>query len=444
MFILWDMIIKRKDSWKYVSVMLLIPFFVGFGFFIASDPEVPEVIEQAAATSETSTPAQNVPMEQAFPHKIPPQSSLYVALRELNITPLTIHQVVNAAKPFADLGRLRPGTRFQVSYTDPTSTEPTEIQFRFSPVEKLEVIRDANGWVAKKIEVKIDSRVVTFRGVVKTTLWESAIAAQMDPNLTAELAEIFAWQVDFAREVQVNDRWRLSVEQKLVKGKPYGWGRILAADYENVGELHRAVLFRTNGKDIGYFAPDGSSLRRMFLKSPIKFGRISSRFNRKRFHPILRVRRPHLGVDYAAPRGTPIRAVGDGTVTLAARRGGGGKTIKIRHNSVYKTAYKHLNGYAKGIRAGAKVKQGQIIGYVGSTGLSTGPHLHFEFYKHGRFVDPLGQKFPTADPVPANLLSQFKSLSPVALASLPDWEKGEVSMREPASEQMVEETTESL
>ncbi len=441
MFILFFMTKFRFDRWKYMALFTLIPFFIGFGFFLSSDkmPNKPTVLEEAPLETQEA----HIPLEKAYPHKVPRGSSLYLALRALNVSPVAIHEIVEAAKPFANLARLKPGARFNVVSDEANKEGLSGIYFLFSPIEKLEITRGPEGWVARKIEEKVDSRVVTFRGVVKSTLWESAITAKMDPNLTAELAEIFAWQVDFAREVQVNDRWRLSVEQTMVNGKTYGWGRILAAEYENSGELYQAVLLRTSDEDFGYFAPDGSSLKRMFLKSPIKFGRISSRFQRKRFHPILKVNRPHLGVDYAAPTGTPIRAVGDGVVILAARRGGGGNTIKIRHNSVYKTAYKHLSGYAKGIRRGAKVRQGQIIGYVGSTGMSTGPHLHFEFYRNGQYVDPLGQKFPSADPVPKNLLSHFKAETPIALASLPEWERIEAS-RSPASESVDGEAVEAL
>jgi murein DD-endopeptidase MepM/ murein hydrolase activator NlpD len=228
--------------------------------------------------------------------------------------------------------------------------------------------------------------------------------------------------VDFAREVQVNDRWRLSVEQKLVKGQPIGWGAILAAEYINVGESHRATLFRIQGEDHGYFTPEGQSLRKVFLKSPIRYGRITSGFKRRRFHPVLQVYRAHQGVDYGAPTGTPVRSVGDGTVIFAARSGGGGNVVKIRHNATYQTAYKHLHGYAKGIRNGARVKQGQVIGYVGSTGLSTGPHLHFEFYQSGRYIDPLGKKFPSADPVPAEHLTSFKTSAEQLLKTLPEWD----------------------
>jgi murein DD-endopeptidase MepM/ murein hydrolase activator NlpD len=361
-------------------------------------------------------------VEELYPHIIEPRSTLSSALGALGVAPRTIYDIVEAARPVNDLGSLLPGTRFQIFQTSAAIPELTGIKFRFSPVEMLELKKTGEVWSAEKITVPVEIRIVTFSGVVKSSLWDSAVQAKMDPNLISELADVFAWQVDFAREVRVNDRWRISVEQRWAQGEAIGWGSILAAEYENAGQLYAAALFRMEGKDLGYFAPDGSSLRRMFLKSPLRYSRISSRFTHKRFHPILNISRAHLGVDYAAPRGTPIRAVGSGTVTFAAWNGGAGRAIKIRHNSVYMTAYKHLSGFAKGIRAGTKVQQGQIIGYVGSTGLSTGPHLHFEFFKSGRYVDPLGQKFPSADPVPVEYLTQFKSESNTLLKGLPQWE----------------------
>ncbi|MFN9068710.1 MAG: M23 family metallopeptidase, partial [Bdellovibrionales bacterium] len=204
-------------------------------------------------------------------------------------------------------------------------------------------------------------------------------------------------------------------------------------------------LHRVDGEDLGYFSPEGESLRRMFLKSPIQFGRITSGFSKKRFHPILQVNRPHLGVDYAAPTGTPVRAVGDGVIDFSGWSGGGGNVIKIRHNSIYQTAYKHLSGYAKGIRRGSRVKQGQIIGFVGSTGLSTAPHLHFEFYQSGRFVDPVGKKFPSADPVPSQMLADFKKSANERLQLLPSWETVDVALkRSVATDQVTEQNKEAL
>lgn len=409
---------KIKTTTKILSVTALSLLCAGFGVYCFSnqgaEPPPTEVQVQ-------QIPAEVVPVEELFPYKIEPKTTLSSALRQLNVSSQVIHDLVEAAKPETDLGRLNAGTRFQLYYENGPDTDLIGVKFRFSAIELLELRKINDVWKAEKITENVETRVMSFSGLVSNTLWASAQLAQMDPNLISDLAEIFAWQVDFAREVRVNDRWRLTVEQKFVKGHPVGWGSILAAEYENAGELYKAVLFRMNGEDMGYFAPDGSSLRRMFLKSPIRYGRISSRFQTRRFHPVLKVNRPHHGVDYAAPIGTPIRAVGSGVVTFAGWSGGGGNVIKLRHNSTYETAYKHLSRLGPGVRRGTRVQQGQTIGYVGTTGLSTGPHLHFEFYVNGRYVDPLGQKFPSADPVPSQFLTQFQSEATSLLHTLPDW-----------------------
>ncbi len=304
-----------------------------------------------------------------------------------------------------------------------------EAQFRFSAVEKLVIKKNGNAWDATIITETVDVRPISFTGHVNSTLWESALEAKMDPYLIVAMSEIFGWEVDFNREVQVGDSWRITAEQKFVKNQHVGWGSVLAAEYINVGVKHTAALFRLEDEDVGYYNLNGENLRRMFLKSPLRFGRVTSRFSRRRFHPKLRVVRPHYGVDYGAPIGTPVRSVADGVVTFAQYSGGGGKVLKIRHNSSYQTAYKHLNGYAKGVRQGAKVKQGQVIAYVGNTGLSTGPHLHYEFYVNGSYVDPMRQKFPSAEPVPENQMALFLKQAKTLVATLPEWQPEAFDMK---------------
>lgn len=393
--------------------LLIIVGLAAYGLSSSSLMGGHQVIEQEAA---------QLSVEEEFSHVLSRGATLYTALRDLRVDPKAILEVVHAAKPHYDFRRVLPGMRFNLSYSRQPVRVLNAAKFYLSPVDVLIVTRKSDGWVSEKVTMEVETRVVSYWGTVTGTLWESAERAQMDPELITQLADIFAWRIDFAREVRVNDRWRISVEQKFVNQEAIGWGAIVAAEYENRGELHSAVLFRKGDKTLGYFSPDGSSLKRMFLKSPLKFGRISSRFQRKRFHPILKIHRPHFGVDYAAPRGTPIRAVGDGVLISAGWRGEGGNTIRIRHNSVYGTAYKHLSRIAKGMGAGVRVQQGQIIGYVGSTGMSTAPHLHFEFLKYGRHVDPLSEAFPSADPVPAELLAEFQQESILKLNLLPPWE----------------------
>lgn len=412
-----------------VAVLMVVAAAV---YYFSSDQAPPPI--EAATEPHIEIP--RLPVEDLYPYTIPKQSTFYTVLRGLNIDSQTILQIVSATKPVMDLGRLTSGTRFKLTYD---GSVLSRIDFRFSAVDKLELKNQGGAWVANRIVEKVDTRVMSFKGIVTSSLWESAEVANMDPYLVVQLAEIFGWQIDFAREVRLNDRWRLTVEQKYVHGEPVGWGNILAAEYENAGQVYSALYFETVAGVGGYYSADGASLRRMFLKSPIQYGRITSRFNRRRFHPVLKVARPHLGVDYGAPTGTPIRAVGGGTVTMAAWHGGGGRTVKISHNASYKTSYLHMSRFGAGIRSGARVQQGQIIGYVGSSGLSTGPHLHFEFWANGRVVDPLGQKFPSADPVPSARLAEFRESSSRLNKELPGWESvvpnvRSVSVREPASE----------
>lgn len=370
-----------------------------------------------------------IPLEEAYPHVIKPRSTLFSTLRELHVSPQTIQKIVETAKPIQNLARLQSGIRFQISRASENESDINGIQFRFSAIEMLSIQRGADdNWIAEKVTEEVDLNVVSYSGLVSSSLWESAQRAKMDPNLISELADIFGWEVDFSREVRQNDRWRLTVEQKMVKGQAIGWGAILAAEYINAGTSHQAALFRLNGEEVGYFTPQGESLRKVFLKSPIRYGRITSGFKLRRFHPVLRINRPHRGVDYAAPIGTPVRAVGDGTVIHAAMSGGGGNVIKIRHNATYQTAYKHLSGYAKGIHNGSRVQQGQVIGYSGNTGLSTGPHLHFEFYQAGQYIDPLGKKFPSADPVADAQKPQFQAEAVQMLSALPAWNSEKIDL----------------
>jgi murein DD-endopeptidase MepM/ murein hydrolase activator NlpD len=348
--------------------------------------------------------------------------TLFSALLKIGFTGQEINAMVDAAKPLRDMARLPLGLKFSSFSPEPTTLKAQELRFYFSPTEHLKLALDAAGiWKATLIDRPVSSQITTFQGIVKDSLWASADEAGMDPELISNLTEIFAWSVDFSREVQPGDSWRLSVEKKSVEGEKFGWGKILAAEYKRGGETYTAVLFSKNGEDLGYFAPDGKSLRKMFLRAPMKFGRITSRFTHRRFHPILKRHRPHLGVDYGAPTGTPVLSVGDGAVMSAGWEGGGGKTLKIRHNSTYTTVYRHLNGFARGVARGARVKQGQVVAYVGTTGLSTGPHLHFEFWENGRYIDPLGKKFPTAEPVAKTDIALFEQAKLERLALLPAW-----------------------
>ena len=337
-------------------------------------------------------------------------STFYGVLTNLDVPVETIKRIVAGAKENFNLSSLRPNTNGKAYFTKDLAARLTAIEIKLGKTKILKISETPDEqWVSEVEALPITKRIVSFNGIVALSLWESARSVGMNPMLIDKLADIFAWQIDFSREVISGDTWRISVEQQEVNDKVIGYGNILAAEYVNGGEKYTGIRYPQYAKVADYYDLEGQSLRRMFLKSPLKFRRISSRFNSNRFHPVLKRRRPHNGVDYAAKPGTPVKSVGDGRVVSKGWNGGGGRVVKIKHNSKYATAYMHLRGYAKGLKKGQRVSQGQVIGYVGSSGLATGPHLHFSFYENGRYVDPLGRKFPSANPVPRSKLKEFKS-----------------------------------
>jgi len=246
-------------------------------------------------------------------------------------------------------------------------------------------------------------------GEITSSLYETIQDMQEDTEIAFLLSDIFAWQVDFSTDIRAGDHFKAVVEEY--------WGRdgipklnlILAAELANDGKFFQAFRYRDPGGKVDYYDGAGASVRRKFLRSPLNYTRISSRFSHRRLHPILRVYRPHLGVDYAAPSGTPVVTVGDGEVICAGRDRGLGNVVRVRHNGIYQTSYGHLSRFGKGVRKGARVEQGQIIGYVGSTGLSTGPHLDYRLFKNGKPVNPLAVDLPSADPVEGPYLDEFRN-----------------------------------
>ncbi|MCZ6667193.1 MAG: peptidoglycan DD-metalloendopeptidase family protein [Gammaproteobacteria bacterium] len=252
---------------------------------------------------------------------------------------------------------------------------------------------------SKIINYKLDAFPIYREGVIKNSLFEAAAEANIPQNIIMEMANIFGWDIDFSLDIRMGDRFGVVYNELYKNGVKIRNGQILAAEFINDGRRYKAVYYTDPQGNGNYFTEDGKSMRKAFLRSPVKFSRISSRFSKKRWHPVLSGWRSHKGVDYAAARGTPIRASGDGKVSFAGNKGGFGRAIFIQHGGRYTTVYGHLNAYAKGVRKGKKVKQGQIIGYVGSSGLATGPHLHYEFRVNGVHRNPLTVRLPEAKPV---------------------------------------------
>lgn len=270
----------------------------------------------------------------------------------------------------------------------------------------LNIRRVEDGFYAEKKEIEYEKRILYLEGIIKNNLIQSVGEEKGNIILAFQLSDIFAWDIDFTTDIRNGDLFKVVVEGLYLDGKFKKYGEILSTEFVNNGEIHRAYRYEVNGK-FDYYDAEGKSLRKAFLKAPLSFRRISSGYSKKRFHPILKIYRPHLGVDYAAATGTPVSTVGDGTVFFAGYKGANGNMVIIKHPNGYKTYYGHLSKIKKGIRKGVKVKQGQIIGYVGSTGLATGPHLDYRVKINNKFVNPLTLKLPRGGKIPKNLISKF-------------------------------------
>ena len=324
-----------------------------------------------------------------------------------------IDQVVRAIAGDFDVHRIRAGRPYKVYFDD----DDELLLFRYQPQRQKAIVvaRGGDGWVAKDIVVPFDIRPrfihADIRGSLEGALSTTWLKRSDAIDLARKLADIFAWDIDFAADLRVNDSLDIMVEQRFLEGEFAGFGDVLAAELRAGGRPYTAVRYSRPGASATYFTPSGESLQRAFLRSPVNYSRISSGFSYRRMHPVLNVVRPHYGVDYVAPAGTPVHATASGRVTYAARNSQAGNHVKIRHGGSYTSWYLHLRGFADGLRVGDTVEQGQVIGYVGSTGLVTSTHLDYRLERAGEFVDPLKIEFPAAAPLPPEHMSVFGTQS---------------------------------
>lgn len=293
-----------------------------------------------------------------------------------------------------------------------------ELVYEPNDQEMLLVTRIDTGYQAELINRPVEKRRNRASGVIQDSLFMAGRKAGLSDNITMELAGIFGWDVDFALDIRTGDSFTVIYEELFREGEKIGNGAIIAAEFNNQGHSFRAIRYQSPDGDTGYYSPDGRSMRKAFLRTPVNFTRISSRFSTGRKHPILNKIRAHKGVDYAAPKGTPIKSAGDGKIIFKGRKGGYGRVVIIQHGSRYSTLYGHLNSFNRKLRVGSRVKQGQTIGYVGMSGLATGPHLHYEFRVNGVHRNPLTVKLPAAEPLPKKYMADFNSQSEALLSQL--------------------------
>ena len=345
--------------------------------------------------------------------------TLFGILTENKITGGEILNLLVASKKVHDLNRIRPGNMLELQLNALDNTV-NSLKYEIDEDSVLVLQKSVDGFSARKMAIEYHTRLSVKHATISNSLFETIIDAGLASRMAMDLAEIFAWDIDFSVDIRPGDRFSFLFEQKYRDGNFVRNGNILCAMFVNQGKTVWAIRFEDgdgNG-DAGYYDLQGKSIRKKFLRSPLKYQYISSRYSKRRLHPILKTYRPHLGIDYAAPVGTPVVAVGDGRVLFAGWNGGYGKFVKIRHNGTYTSTYGHLSRFAKEVKRTKYIKQGTIIGYVGSTGLSTGPHLDYRLIKNGRFVNPLTCNFPSASPVREEYLKNFERTKEEMVAKL--------------------------
>ncbi len=319
------------------------------------------------------------------------------------------YELTMACDSVFDVKKLRVGNSYQAYYSSPDSTAKTLEYLVYERDRESQVVFSCRPPFGARIHMKATSIESKYADVtITSSLWNAMMDAGVSPLLIANISDIYAWTIDFFA-VQKGDRFKVLYEQKVCDGEVIAIDTVRYAEFSHGGDVLPMVMY--NQKDGGniWWNEKGESMRKAFLKAPLQYSRVSSGFSYARRHPVTRRVQPHTGVDYAAPKGTPVMTIGDGVVISAKYEGAGGNTIRIRHNSVYTTAYLHLSKYASGIKAGQRVRQGQVIGYVGSTGRSTGPHLDFRVWKNGTPINPLKMESPPAEPVKKENMDSFEA-----------------------------------
>ncbi len=378
---------------------------------------LPEIVSASLETY-TEQPIASVPEKNNWKSIIIKSGDTLASIFTKNNLPATTtHTIATLNKQTKTLRYIKPGQKIHLLLDDVGQLR----QLKYEPdiTRTLSIQRTEDQTYSSQItNYQLDAYPVYREGVIESSLFEAAANSDIPESVIMDLASIFGWDIDFSLDIRKGDRFGIVYNELYKDDIKIRSGRILAAEFINNGKTYRAVYYTDPKGNGDYFDESGKSMRKAFLRSPVEFARVSSRFSNKRWHPVLSKWRSHKGVDYAAKRGTPVRASGDGKIKFAGTKGGYGRTIIIQHGGRYRTVYGHLHRYAKGSRSGKKVKQGQIIGYVGSSGLATGPHLHYEFRVNGVHRNPLTVRLPEAKPVHPSYLAHFEEKTSVYLSML--------------------------
>jgi murein DD-endopeptidase MepM/ murein hydrolase activator NlpD len=368
---------------------------------VAGDPDAIEAVELARSFAVKSG------------------DSLSIIFQRAGLKDRDLYELFNSSPNAKELRRIMPGEIITFELND--SNQLKQLTYVKSELSSLQFTRTEKGFESKKLEREPDIQIAFRNATINSSLFMAGKNAGLASNVVMDLANIFAWDIDFAQDIHRGDQFKVMYEEKYLDGKKIGNGAILAVEFINQGKTYKAVRYTDKEGYTNYYSPTGESMRKAFLRMPVDFARISSHFNLNRKHPVLHTIRAHKGTDYAAPRGTPIKAAGDGKVIHAGRKGGYGNTVILQHGQGYQTLYAHMHNFGGGIKAGARVRQGQIIGYVGTTGLSTGPHLHYEFHVHGVPRNPMTIDLPKTVAILDSEKARFKAQTQTLVAQLEEY-----------------------
>ena len=379
----------------------------------------PKAEPTIAEPTTTQLPAPEPIIEEAWQSvEVKSGDNLSTIFRRVGLTPQDVYRISKATKNSKALSKLMPGQRLDFVINQGRIEKILHI---INPLQRdLVSLNSDGGYDIERIERELEVRQKFAKSTIQNSLFVDGQKAGLSQKKLMEMAKIFGWDIDFALDIRAGDSFVVLYETTYLDDKPFGEGEILAAQFINQGRIVNAIRH----SDSNYYNEKGYSMRKAFLRSPVDFFRISSKYNLKRKHPILKVVRPHRGVDYAAPTGTPIKASGDGKVIWKGTKGGYGRTIIIQHAGIYTTLYAHMSKYHSKVNKGSRVKQGQVIGYIGSSGMSTGPHLHYEFRVNGVHKNPLKVKFPNVEPLNEQQMQTFAPLGENLLDQLQAYKLG--------------------
>jgi murein DD-endopeptidase MepM/ murein hydrolase activator NlpD len=390
---------RRRRRWVFASAGLVAGLSLLIYFFLIPSTPPPSPVVSVVTPPQTT----QEPKLHTIEGDVRERSTLFKALSEKNVPLRWIDLIISKLKPHVNFRKIKGG-----SYRLTTDGEGELVKFIYeaAPTEIYEIEREGHGYAAQRKSVPVETRMAKVVGEIQSSLFEAMDAAGEQDPLTIAFAEILASEIDFYKDVREGDRFKAVVD-KIYKGDQFiQYGTIHAVEYQRGERIIQGIRYKD-----GYYNENGISLKKAFLKAPLRFSRISSKFSRARVHPILGGLRPHFGVDYAAPSGTPIWAVADGAVASCGWNSGFGNQVILRHTNGYTTCYGHLSAFGAGIRTGTRVRQRQVIGYVGSTGLSTGPHLDYRLLKDGQFRNPLRESFIPGVPIEKKEMEGFRRRS---------------------------------